>query len=362
MPTEQTRRRLAGRDREEMILQIGHLFCEKNLKLSKIADQLGISRSTVIRLFNEAIGLGYIIEQRPLFRPPQRAKLEVDLRRRFNLKDAIVVTSPGKQEMLRPILASTTVEFLEDIFARESDRKLTIGLSGGMTIEQVVEKLPEAQRNVEVYPLHFLERVPHPDYASGGLLASGFARKCKSTLYHAGLPVVTTYDTEDQWNGELKLIRQLRIFGERIAAWQSLDVAIMSVGPISRDSLTVQALEKISWGLPKLNELDIVGILDLALLKRDGSTVGDFFLSIPLQTLANLASDPKRYVILVAGGRSYDGERDKIQSIEAVLNARLVNVVVTDDITAERLLGKTGTPLAAPADTGDLDMANHNST
>src|SRR5436309_13450069 len=95
--------RLTSTERERLLIDVGRLYRER-VSVQAIAKQLSVSRSTVQKVIDEAKSAGYIIDPAPVFRPPQNAVLENQLRRTFRLRESFVVTSPTDHELMRSVL------------------------------------------------------------------------------------------------------------------------------------------------------------------------------------------------------------------------------------------------------------------
>jgi deoxyribonucleoside regulator len=136
-----------------------------------------------------------------------------------------------------------------------------------------------------------------------------------------------------------KQMRSSRAVEEALAKINLSNVVLLSVG-VKRPHATVAKLAERA-GIPyaQLLEKGFAGTICHTPVDDTGRPIGGLGLdklaiSIDLKQLRKLASDTNRDIILIAGGEK------KLDMIKAAITQRYANVLVTDEIVAERLLSQ----------------------
>jgi DNA-binding transcriptional regulator LsrR (DeoR family) len=110
---------------------------------------------------------------------------------------------------------------------------------------------------------------------------------------------------------------------------------------MAQGSPFVELVEGLDFDITTLHNESVVGDFLGYPITKDGKAVArekirDFwdlvYIPLPFNKITQLARDPDRYVILVAGG-----ER-KLESIASAIRGRLISVLITDSKVAKELL------------------------
>ncbi|MGA4508189.1 sugar-binding transcriptional regulator [Propionibacteriaceae bacterium G1746] len=125
-------------DTEMSMLRAAELYYYEDQTHAQIAEQLGTSRWTVGRLLDRAreVGIVRISIEHPMAR---HHHLEVVLRERFGIRDAIVVPSQADAEATADAVAHAAAEYLASLRPRPA----VIGVSWGRTTSRVARQLPK---------------------------------------------------------------------------------------------------------------------------------------------------------------------------------------------------------------------------
>ena len=143
-------------------------------------------------------------------------------------------------------------------------------------------------------------------------------------------------NTPESWAREIQRIRELDTYKDVEDDWRALNVCILSVSPFESQAQSVREFSKL--GFLKDVESTIKFVFNGDFLDSQFKSVLNPQLSIPVSLVHELSKDPRKHLILVAGGRSYTQRESKEEAIRNVLVRRLANVLVTDEETATRLL------------------------
>jgi DNA-binding transcriptional regulator LsrR (DeoR family) len=293
----------------------------EGLTQAAIAERLGTSRLRVNRLLMEAraSGLVGITINSPL---ASCVTLEQRLVLEHGLDQAIVVPSPVDQDLVPGMLGRATAELLSRVVEKIPTGTVSVGW--GATLRETIRHVrPGDYAGLQVTSM------------IGGLtfgfdlntfeIASELARRWNAQCHYLAAPIYAgsrkSHDT----------ILAQDVFEEAFTRVRKSDVAVLSVGDLSRRSLLIRN------GLPSDVTPD-----DLAAAGAVGDVLGQFLdargrpirhpindrvIALPLAALPDIPT-----VILASGGVN------KAPVIAATLRAGLVDVLVSDEITVTAAL------------------------
>lgn len=305
-----------------LLTKVSKLYYEDNLNQDEIVERLHISRATISRLLAQAREIGIV---KIMVVPPSGtyAALEARLEQQFGLQEAIVVDvpSPASPQTIARELGAAAAAYLLRVIAPDD----VVGVSWGYTIRGMVSALePRNLPNVRIVQLTGGIGKPESE-AHATELCRAMARtlSCKLVLLPAP-GVVRSRETRDVY-----------LMDEHVrAAIQLLPhVTQAFVGIGSLNSYTIATRDESILTEADIQEVVAAGAVgDIAnrFMDSDGRPIqvelNERIIGIDL---AQLKSIPR--VVGVAGGA------EKFQAIRAALRGKLINVLITDQKTAERL-------------------------
>ena len=311
-------------DELRMISRVAQLYYEDKLRQAEISERLHVSQATVSRLLKKAEDEGVVriavVAPRGTYPQVERA-----LRERYGLTEAIVAECfEDREEAILSAIGAAAAHYFETTM-REGD---VIGISSwSSSLLRMVDaihpmKRPRAERVVQIlgglgdpsvqsHATHLTTRLAVLTGAEAQLLpAQGVVSSAAARLVMLGDVYVRA--AMDQF-------RRMTIALVGIGALQP-SVMLANSG----NAFTNEELQDFA-------NRGAVGDISLQFFDRDGRPVrGPLDDRVIGVTLEELKRTPR--VIGVAGG-----ER-KVEAIRACLKGGLVNVLVTDKFTAEKLL------------------------
>lgn len=307
---------------EQLRVRVAWLYFMEGLTQGDIAGKLGITRLRANRLLGEARASGLVTIQVNA-RLTGCVELERQLVAETGLKDAVVVPTPTDPDQTAVALGRATADYLARHLGETRVRGLGIGW--GTTLRETIRHLhdgsfPELSINSMMGGLtHGLELNTFE-------LASEFARRINGQCNYLAAPIYAgsprSRDT----------ILEQDVFRETFQRLATNDVALMSVGDLSRRSLLIR------YGLPRdvtVESLracgavgDIMGTFLDAAGKPVKHAVNRRVIALPVDRLRDIAT-----VIVASGGLN------KTAILAAALRAKLCSVVVVDEATARAVLG-----------------------
>jgi deoxyribonucleoside regulator len=337
-------------DDPRVLLETARLYYSKGYNKKEIADEMSISQTQVARLLKEAEDKR-IVEIK--FNPPRLEKLEKELVESFEcLREAVVVPAVAVEDygFQRKMWGEAAAKYLENYLNEKSKKEKTnvkVGLSGGYTVYEMVSALPNAQREIEIYPAAIIGRGPTIEHfdpmALVTLLWAKSGHQPGHAYYATVLPfkkgIIPPQKIIEQNNQLLVENEKVKIVYEKM---QTVDIVFSSVGsvftPPEYANLTRHSTERLlkDVGITK-NRLDrsgVIGDLNYCYFDKAGKPVSkwNIFISLDNEHFRKMAEDyPKRRVVIMGG-------HYKRKILQAVLKRKMCNVLITDEKCAKELI------------------------
>lgn len=301
--------------------KVSALYYLRHHTQQEIARRLRVSRPTVSRLLREARDLGYV--QITVASPPGlHLDLETRIEDRYGLESVHVVEGGAGQspEVMRRQLGAAAAKYL----ARAVRPGETIGLAWGTTLSAMVDAMvPMATANTRV--VQILGGVGAPDAPEyGAELVRRLARQLEAQAVLLPAPgIVATAAVRDVLSKD----KHVRAALDEL---DSLDIVFVGLGSLASNTVLNDGHTLSRQARKELQTGRAVGDIALRFFDDRGAPVltglDDRMLGITTEQLRKVER-----VIAVAGGT------DKFDAIVAALQAKIVDVLITDRITAEAL-------------------------
>ena len=306
-----------------LIARVAQMYHVEGARQAEIARHLRISQATVSRMLKRAQAEGIV---RITIAAPSGiyAELEAGLREKFNLTEAIVVEcSEDRDRAIMARIGEAAAHFLEATLQNGE----VIGVSSwSETILKMVENV-------------------HP-------MRSGAARQVVQTLGGMGNPAVQTHATHlttrlaQLTGGEPRLLSAPGVAQSREAKlvlvsdpyvrettdlFGKVTLSIVGIGAVEPSSMLARSGNVFSESeLAEVAEAGGVGDISLRFFDRNGRLVktplDDRVIGMSLEEQAKVDR-----VVALAGGRA------KTEAIRGALRTGVIDVLITDKFTAERL-------------------------
>jgi len=308
--------------REQLMVQVAKLYYDLEKTQSEIAAEVGLTRWQVSRLIREAREVGVVrIEIVP--RSQRRPDLESQLQKVFALRDAVVVPSGLSED--EGISLESVAQAAGQYLASINPKISLIGVSWGRTMAAVAHWLPPHWNDgVHVVLVNGATNVRSTSQQTN-IVAERFAQAGNGTATLLPVPAIVGR------KGTREVLEQDPIIANVLELAERAPVVCFSVGALSHRSVLVES--------GYLDEADIDG---LGACGAVGDILGHFIdgrgkIADPELDARTLGLRPehlrgKERAIAVSAGRA------KHAILLTCINARYVNVLVTDEATAVYLL------------------------
>ncbi|HSI01247.1 MAG TPA: sugar-binding transcriptional regulator [Reyranella sp.] len=309
-------------DDEQLRVRVAWLYFMEGLTQADIATRLGITRLRANRLLGEARERGLVTIQVKA-RLADCVALERQLVAETGLKDAVIVPTPADDEQIPAVLGRATADYLSRHLGENRARALGIGW--GATLRETVRHLAAASLP-DLSINSMMGGLTYGSELNTFEIASEFARRVNAQCNYLAAPI---------YSGSPKsrdTILAQDVFRETFQRLAAIDVALMSVGDLSRRSLLIR------YGLPRdvtvesLRASGAVGDIMGTFLDAAGHPVrhpvNKRVIALPIDMLRKIAT-----VIVASGGLN------KTAILAGVLRAKLCNVLIADEASARAALG-----------------------
>jgi len=310
-----------GHEKVKTLVNISRMYYEHNYSQQEISEKLGLSRTYISKLLNEAREKG-IVDIR--VNDPLKAETEMEerLRKDLSLQKAIIVPTADSDGALPEKLGAAAAEYL-NLIIKDND---TIGVSWGKTIYALSLK---TVRRTDMENIHVVQ-------------VCGGVSKMRQNVYASDIPK----NMADALGGDYELIPLPAVLGSvaarnavmkdnGIAGVMSLarraDIALFTAGAFRKENVFIEGGYFSEKDFVELRDKGAVGDICSHIIDGDGNLCD---MQLERRTAAisldDIAAIPVK-ICVAAGG-------EKVDSILAAIKIGCVDVLVTNERTAGKLL------------------------
>lgn len=314
-------------DHKRLLIKAARLYYEQEMTQAQISERLRLSRQKVQRILTQAKEEHIVsITIRPIMEV--FAELERALEAKFALKEALVVetSDPGNQGTMAREVGAGAAEYIARIVRPDDKIVISWGNSLLGMVNALTSRSHAVMRNIQV--IQGLGGLGNPNVAiHGAELVRRAARAFGALPLLLPAPAIAAsaaaknaFYAEPYVSHTLKLARDA-------------DLAFVGIGSSDSNTIAVPDLWRFlpKSVLPNLLKKGAVGSINLRYFDQSGDLVpSELNERIIGLTLNELKKIPR--LVGVAGGSA------KVEAIYAALQGRLINVLVTDHLTAKALL------------------------
>ena len=314
---------MARLDELRLMAKVARLYHRDGLRQVQITDRLNIHQSTVSRLLKRAEKEG-IVRMTLTMPSGLHPELEDALQSAFGLREAIVVDTADQDDQMVRDLGGAAAFYLESTLKARD----TIGISSwSAALLAMVEALHPSPRATGAHVVQILGGIGNP---GAELHATQLTRRLANLLGGVAtlLPAPGAVGSADA----RRVMVKDRYVQEAIGLFKSISIALVGIGAVTPSKMLAASGNVFSTKeLTSLSDRGAVGDICLRFFDADGAPV-----VTPLneRVIAIELADLRRVdrVVGIAGGRR------KFGAIRGALRGRLINVLITDRSTAERLV------------------------
>jgi len=307
-------------ERKKFLSKIARLYYLEGLTQQEIADRLNISRTKVSRYLDEA-RKDKVVEIKINLPEEDYSRLEYEIEKKFKIKECIIVPASGNKEEILKMMAGPLNNLFERILAGGS----YLGIGWGSSLKGISDYINVSGKpDIKVVPI------------IGGLgktgtgvhtnsVAKNIADRLGGISYMIHSPAILD-------SKEIKeIVENDSNTREIIKLSEKIDTALVGLGDIGPDSTLIKtgcfSLEEFKY----LDSLGVVGDINLIFINENGKHVPNKI----DERIVRISPDRLKKVKNVIGVAF---SRRKLKVIIGALRGGLINILFTDQATAENII------------------------
>jgi lsr operon transcriptional repressor len=308
-------------DHDQTQVRVAWLYYMEGLTQAEVAERLKITRLRVNRFLVEARanGLVNISVNSSL---TGCIRLERALVKECGLKDTVIVPTPQHVDLVAPVIGRAAGEYLSRLL--ETKKLRGFGVGWGATLRETIRHV-RPSRHPKLIVSSMMGGLTYGIELNTFETASDLASRVGAQCHYLAAPI---YAGTPQSKDTIVAQDVFREAFERIAA---TDAAILSVGDLSRRSLLIRNGLPPDVAADDLRTAGAVGDILGQFVDTEGRPIDHSInrraIALSLDALPNIPT-----VILASGGTN------KSRVIAAVIKAKLVSVLISDERTATAVL------------------------
>lgn len=261
------------------------------------------------------------------------AGLKLQLLSKYKLNDVYIVNYLYDYAELKEKLGKAAVAVFEQLIEKYDTP--SIGIGGGSTIYNLINALKFRPRNIKIFPTALIGRGPEVNHVDSTFLATLLYLKSRphAKAFVVNIPPLPRNKilASEFLQYMLDNIEEVKWLYDEMC---NVDIAFIGLGAAIPTGDFDDEMNKLGLTLQNLQENGVVGGINYNWFKNDGTQFGDYFLTIPIAKLISLSQSKNKHMVLIAGGTH------KIGSVEIAVSHGMVNTLITDSLTAQKLLGR----------------------
>lgn len=309
-----------------LLIRCAQMYYEEGMKQVDIGKQLGISKATVSRMLKQAKQNGIVTVKVENILPERHIEIERELENHFGLKEAIIVNIDNHNEVeIKKLLGFEGAKYL----SRVINQNMIVGVSGGTTISKIAPNVINYRKN----DITFVPLVGGTGQTNAELHSSNIALSL-AKKYNAHGKILHAPSMVDNIENK-KVFIEDNVIKSVLSLHKDLDIAVVGIGSVSSSS--TMKLEGLFTDeeIYATKEKGAVGDICHRFINTNGSS--NMFESNK-RVIGIELNDLKKVPIVVG----VSGNEYKSMAITAAMKAKLINVLITDSITAIKILKMKG--------------------
>ena len=313
------RKRLQSNANQQMRVRAAWLYYIEGLTQSEVAKKLGVNRIAITRLLSDARKSGEVIIRIKSDVAPI-VELQRKLETAFSVSQAIVAPFSDESDDPTLVIASAAGTFVSQLMTHN----LTVGVGWGRTLHAMLQFL-EGRSLDGVRVVSLLGGIARARKFNPAEFAWQFAEKFGAEGFLIPAPAIVDSPRTKHALLEYCGLEQI------IEMAEACDVALLSCGGISSLTTSYRVGHLSEAERVSLKDAGAVGDILYNFLDRDGRLldhpVNDRSISISVERLKRISNK-----VLISGGP------EKTEILVGALNLLRPSILITDEMTANRLL------------------------
>lgn len=305
-----------------LLIKVSSMYYDQNYNQQQIADRLHLSRPKVSRLLKQARDSG-IVQIKVVSSSTSHIELENELEQKFGLQEAVILDIDSSSGfVLKKQLGIAAADYLHRTVS-END---IIGVTWGTTLQMMIDSLiPLSTEGVHI--VQSLGGVGPPEAKAHSTdISRRLSQLLNSKLTLLPAPgIVGSSDAK-------KILLSDRQVRNALDLFSNINTLYVGLGAIETNPVLEPGSLEISSSLySEIINSEAVGDIALRFFDIHGnpiiSKLEELTIGITIEEIKKVDT-----VVAIAGGP------EKIKVIKGALSGKLIDVLITDQLTAETLL------------------------
>jgi len=307
------------------MLKIARYYYEEGLTQQKISNKMNLSRPTISKLLNKAKEEG-IVQINIVDNKNKSYILELEEKMidSFNIKDVKIIEYNKNSKMnLKEKLGRAAADYFEKNILTSN---LKIGVAWGYTLKHMVDYL---KQNKSISGVEVISILGGSGKLKSDVNANDLCRKIANKYNGLGYFLYAPVILDDKITQNT--IRNNHDIKEVLEKGKHIDLALVGIGEPIETSLLLKTGYFGEKEIDELKSCNAIGDICARFYDLEGSVcktkMNEKVIGLSIEDLKNIGK-----VIGIAGGNN------KVKSILGSLRGELIDILITDSITANKIL------------------------
>ena len=315
---------------DRFLIKVAELYYQEGLSQQQIAKKLHTSRTSISRALIQARNEGYV---QISIQYPEQSNLELErkLEEKYGLTEALIAV-PAYDQSVEQEISYQAVDYI----LRVLKKNMILGMTWGRAMHGFVEQLAKDERlrslsfqNVKVVPFLGTPGVTQVDSWDATTYSNTLATKVGNLLHCASYNLSAPMYVDG--SKEKEMIEGIEEISKVLQMAENADIALIGIGSMQKDSSILKAGIRTEEEYKELIQKGAVGEIVGRIYDKEGQVVDE---DLRRKMIGISTQQIKKIPVRV--GISYG--KDKVEAIKGAIKGEMINVLVTDATTAEKLM------------------------
>ena len=315
---------------DRFLIKVAELYYQDGLSQQQIAKKLHTSRTSISRALIQARNEGYV-QIRIQYPEQSNLGLERKLEEKYGLTEALIAV-PAYDQSVEQEISYQAVDYI----LRVLKKNMILGMTWGRAMHGFVEQLAKDERlrslsfqNVKVVPFLGTPGVTQVDSWDATTYSNTLATKVGNLLHCASYNLSAPMYVDG--SKEKEMIEGIEEISKVLQMAENADIALIGIGSMQKDSSILKAGIRTEEEYTELIQKGAVGEIVGRIYDKEGQVVDE---DLRRKMIGLSTQQIKKIPVRV--GISYG--KDKVEAIKGAIKGEMINVLVTDATTAEKLM------------------------
>lgn len=315
---------------DRFLIKVAELYYQDGLSQQQIAKKLHTSRTSISRALIQARNEGYV-QIRIQYPEQSNLGLERKLEEKYGLTEALIAV-PAYDQSVEQEISYQAVDYI----LRVLKKNMILGMTWGRAMHGFVEQLAKDERlrslsfqNVKVVPFLGTPGVTQVDSWDATTYSNTLATKVGNLLHCASYNLSAPMYVDG--SKEKEMIEGIEEISKVLQMAENADIALIGIGSMQKDSSILKAGIRTEEEYTELIQKGAVGEIVGRIYDKEGQVVDE---DLRRKMIGISTQQIKKIPVRV--GISYG--KDKVEAIKGAIKGEMINVLITDATTAEKLM------------------------